>query len=66
MQNQPDYKKAFENAIVEFCHAIGKEEVKKLDGILIQEKDEIEIFKDIVSSFPQFKDIYVSELKKGE
>lgn len=65
LPNAVDYKKAFENAIVELCHAIGKDEIKKLDRILIQEKPELEIFKDIIISFSQFKIIFSKEIKKN-
>ncbi len=64
MQNQPDYKKAFENAIVELCHSIGKEEVKKLDALLIQEKDNMKILIDINKAFPQFQELFAKEITK--
>lgn len=62
MQSLPDYQKAFENSIVELCHSVGKDEVKKLDAILIQEKSEIEILKDIVTTFPKFLNIFRENL----
>ncbi len=64
MNNQPDYKKAFENAIVELCQSIGKDEVKGLDSILTQDKNHLEILSDIYITFPQFQKLFSTELNK--
>lgn len=65
MQNQPDFNMAFENSIVELCHSMGKDGVKKLDTLLTQEKDHLQILADINNAFPQFQDLFSKELSKG-
>lgn len=57
-------KKVFEDSIVELCKTLTPEKIKQLDFILMQEKNETEIIKDIVEKFPHFKIIYAARLSE--
>lgn len=54
----------FEESIIDLCKTLTPEKVKELDSILTQEKEELEIIKDIVKKFPNFKIIYAARLSE--
>ncbi len=62
MQNQPDYKKAFETAITKLCRAVDNDGAEKLKNILSQEKNDIEMFLDIYLEYPQFRKYFSEEI----
>lgn len=58
MQNQPDFKTVFEEAILELCQKIPVKDIKRLDTILTQSAGPIETISNIVSTFPQFSQVF--------
>ncbi len=58
MQNQPDFKTVFEEAILELCQKLPVKDIKRLDTVLIQSTSPIETIHSIVSTFPQFTQIF--------
>jgi len=58
MNNQPDFKKAFEEAILELCQKLPVKDIKRLDAILTQSAGPTETISNIVSTFPQFSQIF--------
>ncbi len=58
MQNQPDFKMVFEEAILELCQKLPVKDIKRLDTILTQSAGPNETIYNIVSTFPQFSQIF--------
>lgn len=58
MQNQPDFKMVFEEAVLELCQKLAVKDIKRLDTILTQSSSPTETVRSIVLTFPQFSQIF--------
>lgn len=58
MQNQPDFKMVFEEAVLELCQKLPVKDIKRLDTILTQSPSPNETVRNIVLTFPQFSQIF--------
>lgn len=65
MQNSSAYQLSFQKAFLKLCESSSDEGVEKLKEILSQDKSEMELLLDIITAFPQFKNILNSELLKN-
>lgn len=58
MENQPDFKKVFEEAVLELCQKLSAKDIKRLDAVLTQSSSPNEIISNIVLTFPEFPQIF--------
>lgn len=57
-------KNAFLESIKELCRTLSPEELQKLDRLLTSNKSEIEILRDVIITFPTFKQLYKEHLSQ--
>lgn len=58
MQKQLDFKKVFEEAVLELCQRLSPKDIKELDAILTRPSCPDKIISNIGLYFPQFSQIF--------
>jgi hypothetical protein len=64
MKNQSNLGQIFKSSVALLCNSVGKDGIRKLDSILVKNDPDEEVLINIFTAFPQFKNIFIQQLKK--